>query len=70
MFDVAGTDLAPGCFGVFVTSGALFLEIRFAGTAIQAAVCDEVGVGDNFFHTFVFDYFLINLSATKIQKKR
>jgi hypothetical protein len=54
VLDAALTHLAPGHPGVFPAARTFFFQVRTAGPAIESAICDEIFVGDDFFHIFFF----------------
>jgi hypothetical protein len=50
VFNVAGTQLAPGSLLIFTTSGAFILQIPSASPAIQTAIGHQGRVRYDFFH--------------------
>jgi len=47
-----GSDFAPCCFPVVVTTGTSIIQVCSTGTAIEAAVPDEIRIRCNLFQLF------------------
>jgi hypothetical protein len=54
VFHVAGTDLAPGGFAVFMAPGAGTRQVLFTGSAIQSAIGDQLLISYYLFHILFF----------------